>query len=291
MKILIILFFVINLFASEKFTYDVKFGFLQTGTVLANFKDARKSLSKWLNDIAKEDNARVEVFYYKDSNSLYKDFKAKKISMIVLDMDYFFKKKKEISLIGGDFWSLTNKNNIYTQFYLIANKSINAKSFKDIRNRSLSIKENDLAARSWLNKRSLLSNKRSSRKVLNKIKSVNKESTSLLNVFFKKTDFAIVTKKTWNTMIELNPTIKKKVAVISKSKEIHLPFIGLFAKDADKKAMNSFFSLSKDMKSLTGGENIISLLKFNLLLKIDELSLYALENYYNEYFDLQKKYK
>lgn len=291
MKILIILFFVINLFASEKYTYDVKFGFLQTGTVLSNFKDARKSLSKWLNDIAEEENARVQVFYYKDSKTMYKDFKAKKISMIVLDMDYFFKKKNEISRIGGNFWTLSNKDNIYTQFYLIANKSINSKGFKDIKNRTLTIKENDLAAISWLNKRSLQSNKRSYEKVLKKFKTVNKDSTSLLNVFFKKTDYAIVTKKTWNTMVELNPAIKKKVMIVSKSKEIHLPFIGLFANDADKKAMKSFFNLSKDMKSLTGGTNIINLLKFDFLLKIDEISLYALEHYYNEYFTLQKKYK
>ncbi len=37
-----------------------------------------------------------------------------------------------------------------------------------------------------------------------------KESSVILNVFFNKSDFAIVKSNIWNTMLQLNPSISKK---------------------------------------------------------------------------------
>lgn len=293
MKLLLILLLSFNLYANanKQYEFESKFGFLSDGTLLSSFKDARVALKSWLEEVADEYNGKLEVEFYPDSRILYEDLKSKKLDMIVLDMPFFFKNKKDIEENSGDFWSLTMNNTKYAQYFLIANKSLNAKSFKDIKNRTLSMRNGERVASVWLDKNSLIANKSSYAKVLKKVKIVSKQSTALLNVFFKKTDFAIISKKTWDTMIELNPSITKKVKIISKSKKIHLPFIGLFKKKSNQKSIDAFFSISKNLSDLKGSEQIITLLKFNAIFRVDDESIKILDNYYNEYFKLKKKYK
>lgn len=291
MKFIILFILIVNLSASEKFEYTSRFGFLYSGTVLSNFKDARNALSKWLKETAAEHNGNVLVSFYPDSESLYKDFKQNKLDMVVLNLDFFFRNKNEIEMISDSYWTLLSNKVKHTQLYLISNKSSNINSFKDIKGKTITIKDEDLTSEVWLDKNSLLVNKKTYNKTLQDIKKVTKESTTILNVFFKKTDLAIVTKNTWDTMVELNPSVTKKVKVIEKSEKIHFPFIGVFSKNADKKGKKSFIELSKDVLSLDGGEQISELLKFDTLLWIENNELNKLEKYYQEYFDLKSKYK
>lgn len=289
MKLLIILFLSFNLYAHHPF--NSKYGFVSSGTLLSNFEDARIVLSKWLENIAIEHNGKAEVKFYSEYESLYTDFKNKKLNMIALEMPFFFKNKEYLKNNSSNFWSLATDKTKYSQYVFLANKSLNAKSFKDIKNKTLSIKKEEVIADVWLDKNSLLGNKSSYKRLLKELKYENKESTAILNVFFKKTDFAVVSSKTWNTMIELNPSIKKKIEIVSKSKKIHLPFIGLFDKHTDKETVNAFFELSDKLKSLSGSKQIISLLKFDSIFRVDDKSLKVLENYYDEYFKLKEKYR
>lgn len=291
MKIVLLLLISLNLYAQNNYDYESNFGFLSRGTLLANFKDAQTALSDWIESTAKEDNGKVDVFYYADSHSLYNDYKKNKLNMIVLELDFFFKNKDEIKKKSNNYWTLVNNETVHSQYYLIANKSLNVKELKSIKNTTVSIKKYNLSSEIWFDKISLLENKKSYKNLVKKVNYKEKESSSLLDVFFKKSQFAVISKSTWDIMIELNPSIKKRVEVIRKSKKIHYPFIGLFSNNASEKGLKAFFRLSENIKGLKRGEQIINLLKFDSVHRIDENSLNALNNFYSEYFELQKKYK
>lgn len=292
MKILIVLFLSLSLYANTKpIKFEATFGFLSGGTLLASFKDARIAVRAWLEDIAYKYDGKLDVKFYDTSEELYTDLKNNKIQMAVLDLPFFFKNKKDIYENSSNFWSLTMNNTKFAQYYLITTKDSKYNGFKNIKDKKISLKEGNRVAYVWLDKNSLLSNKKSAINILNEIKYERKESTVLLNVFFKKTDFAIVSKKTWDTMVELNPTISKKLKIIDESKKIHYPFIGIFSKKASSGSVYAFFNLSSDIKNLEGSEQIISMLKFDHIFKIDETTLEPLEKYYNEYFELKRKYE
>jgi len=279
------------LFANDNPKYHLQFGFLYKGTILSSFKDARSTLTKWITDTAYTDNGDVTVTYYADSESLYKEFKEDKLDMIILSLDYFFRNKDEIKKISNDYWTLTTKKEKFIQLYLLAIKDSNINSVKDIRNKTISIKEEDDSSKIWLDKESLSINKKPYKKVLKSVKYTSKKSTGILNVFFNKTDLAVVPKDTWETMIELNPAVKKKVKVIAKSEKINIPFIALFSKNANKIGKDSFFTFSKDGFDLAGGKQIASLLKYDTFYWLKQKDLKNLEVYFDEYFALEKKYK
>jgi hypothetical protein len=288
-KLLIVLHLSISLYAEPKF--ESRFGFLSEGTLLASFKDARVALKVWLEDVALNYNGELHIEFYDTSSALYKALKNNELDMVVLDLPFFFKHKDDIVKNTHNFWSLRMTDVKYPQYYLIGKKSLNAKSFKNTKGKTIAYKEGDLGASVWLDKNSLLSNQSSSTKALKNILLKKKESTAILNVFFNKSDYAIVRKETWDVISELNPSIKNKVEIIVKSKKIHIPFIGVFRKGTTGMSVESFFKLSADLKKLEGSSQIIELLKFNSLFKINDNSLKDLDTYYSEYFKLKKKYK
>lgn len=288
-KLLIILHLTISLPATDGF--ESRFGFLSEGTLLSSFKDARVALKLWLEDVAVNYNGKLSVDFYDDSNSLYKALLNNELDMVVLDLPFFFKNREDILKTCDNFWSLNMVDIKYSQYYLIGKKSLNVKGFEDIKDKTITLKKGDIGASVWLDKNSLLSNKSSSQKTLKEIILKKKESTAILNVFFNKSDFAIVRKQTWDIISELNPSIKKKIEIIKKSKRIHIPFIGLFRKNVEKISIDAFFKLSKDLKSIEGSNHIITLLKFNSLFRVTDDYLKNLDIYYNEYFSLKKKYK
>lgn len=237
----ILLFITLNLSANETYEFKSRFGFLSEGSLLSSFKDARIALKVWLEEVSSSYMGQLTVDYYNNSEALYEDLKNNKLDMIVIDPLFFFKNKNEILSTANNIWSLSTSNYKYKQYYLISQKINNAKNFKNIYGKTISLQLKNDVARVWLDKSSLLENKKSCIKVVKELRYVNKETTALLNVFFKKTDFAIINKETWDVMIELNPSISRKLEVVSKSQNIYLPFIGLFSKKANEDSIAAFF--------------------------------------------------
>jgi len=287
----LLLIFTISLSLQAENKFESRFGFLSEGTLLSSFKDARVALKVWLEDVAVRYEGKLNIEFYDNSDSLYNALKNNELDMVVLDLPFFFKNKKDILETCDNFWALNMLDDKYSQYYLIAKKSLNAKNFKDIKGKTISLKKGNIGASVWLDKNSLISNKKSSKEITKRILEKKKESTAILNVFFNKSDFAIVRKKTWDIISELNPTISKKLEIVQKSEKIHIPFIGLFRKDINKLSIESFFKLSKDLNEIKGSQHIIALLKFNSLFRVNNDYLKNLDKYYNEYFILQKKYK
>lgn len=288
-KLLLIL--ILSLSLHAKYEFETKFGFLSEGTILSSFKDARVALKVWFEDTANKYNAKSTVEFYDTSESLYTELKNRELDMVVVDLPFFIKNKKDILKTSNNFWSLSTVDDKYTQYYLIAKKSIGAKSFKDIKGKVLSLEKGTLGAYVWGDKNSYLSNKASINKSTKQIQEKKKESFAILSVFFNKSDFAIIRKKTWDILTELNPSIKKKIEIIKKSERNLIPFIGVFHKDTDKKVTDLFFKLSKKLKNVEGIEKMVELLKLNSIFKIEDEYLDVIDKYYSEYFILKKKYK
>ena len=288
-KVLILIFLSLSLHGELKF--EVKYGFLSNGTLLQSFSDAKVALKVWLEDVAILHDTKLEVVFSDSSETLYQMQKKGKVDMIVVDLPFFFKNKKDIFETSDNFWSLSMKDAQYSQYYLIANKSLNAKGFKNIKNKTISMKKGNKGVFVWLDKNSLIHNKKEFQNVVGNTYLKKKESTVILNVFFNKSDFGIVRRKTWDILAELNPSILKKVQIIKKSEKIHISSIGLFRKGIDPLLPDAFFKVGNDLHRLKNSESIVELLKFDKLFKVDDKVLSKLSKYYDEYFILKKRYQ
>lgn len=292
MKIIIILLLTLNLIADQgDFEFRSNFGITTEGNLLAKFKDAKIALKAWLEDMAVLYKGEVGIEFYDNPKPLYEDFKKNKLDMAVVNLPFFFENRTSIEKHSNHIWSLSIDNKKFNQYYLIANKKQKLKGFSSLKRKTLAIKKGDETAKIWLDKKSYKKNRVSSDKLLKQVKYESKERTVLLNVFFGKTDYAIVTKAAWDIMLEFNPTLKKRIEILEKSENIFLPFIGFFSKNAHEKSVEVFFKVSGNLEELSGGERIIKMLNFNSIFKVDDKMLLKLDNYYSEYFKLKEKYR
>lgn len=295
MKNIIILIFLVNLYADHTDHLDLEFksnyGMTTEGNILAKFKDAKVILTTWLEDMAGLHKGDVNIKFYDSSKPLYEDFKKNKLDMMVVDLPFFFENRAEIESKTSYMWSTYTNNKKFSQYYLLSNKTNNLKGFSELKNKKLSIKEGDLTAQIWLKKSSYQKNKKDSHKLLKSIKYESKERTVILNLYFGKTDYAIVTKDAWDIILDFNPSLKNKIEIIDKSEDIFFIFIGLFSKNANKKSIEFFSKIASDIEDIEGGKRISKMLSFNMFFKVENEDLEKLDIYYKEYFKLKHKYK
>lgn len=164
---------------------NVKYGFLSKGSLLENFRDARVTLRVWLEEIAKDNNRKIDVEFFEDEDKIFKRFKEdKKLEMIVVSLPFFYKNYEEISLIASDFWSLSFDKNKFSQYYLVASKDIDFKDISDLKGKSVGFKEYFDINNIWLDKYTLDNLGKSYKKLVSKENYYKSDSSALLKVFF-----------------------------------------------------------------------------------------------------------
>lgn len=268
-----------------------RFGFLSHSNNVSHFKDARDSLSNWINDMGISNDLKVYSQFYTSIEELISNYSKNQLDMIVMPLADYYENKDVLRKISKNYWTATFSNEEFTQFYLITQIDSNINSIKDISNKKISLELYDKEPEVWINKLSLLNNKKSIESISSKIIKEGKESTVLLNVFFKKTDLAVVSSETWDDMIKSNPSISKKLKIIEKSEKNNIPFVGFFHKNVQEKKMNDFFKVTGNIEKSVRSEELMTLLKFKKFFKIDDLYLSKMEIYYTEYFELRNRYK
>lgn len=163
-----------------------RFGFLSHSNNALNFKDARDSLSNWIKDMGFSNDLNVETKFFNNIDDLIISYRQGELDMIVISLPDYFQNENKLKNISRDFWSATFSDELYSDFYLITQTDSKINSIKDISNRSISLESYDKVPEVWIDKLSLLVNKKSISNVSSKIVKESKESSALLNVFFKK---------------------------------------------------------------------------------------------------------
>ena len=287
-SLILLLILNINLFSSD----DVnRFGFLSHSNNVLNFKDARDSLSNWIKDMGVSNDLKVDSRFFTSINELIDNYSKNQLDMIVMPLSDYYENKDVLKKISKNYWSATFSNEEFTQFYLVTQIDSNINSIKDISNKKISLELYDRMPEVWVNKLSLLHNKKTIESTCTKILKENKDSTVLLNVFFKKTELAVVSSQTWDDMIKLNPSIINKIKIIEKSEKNNVPFIGFFHKNVNDKKIKDFFNITENIEKNMRAEELMTLLKFKKFFRIDDSYLSKMEIYHNEYFELKNRYK
>ncbi len=287
--IFIILLLGVSLFSKEP-VLSVNFGFLQMKGLLGHFKDGKESLKSFIYDVGFKYNLNIDVTYYEEFEVLYDRFSNEHLEMITIDSMSFFKNKNNLEKIADYFWTLSKNKEERIQYYLIAYKDLKINSFKELKNKKLTVSDVSMPALVWLDKNSLLENKKACSKLLKTLRFEKKDSMVLLDIFFKKSDLGIIKKDTWDSMLKLNPSLTQRLKIVKKSEKIFFPLIGVFKKNSNKDLVKMFFDEGADFEKLPKGKELIYMLGFDGIFKLDKEKLKELEKYYFEYFLLKEKY-
>lgn len=285
------LFLINNNIYGKNYAPVTTFGFLIDADIFLEFKSSKKALRHWIREFGKRRDIPLDAVFYEDVSKLYKDYNKNKFGASTLYVDFFFDNYDEIMNTSDDFWSISFSKRNSSKYCLITNKDSTIKDITGIKGKTLSVTKHNISS-IWLNKRSLEVYKESSEKVLKKLLYEKKGSTILLNVYFKKIDLGIISDFTWNTMLELNPTIQKNIKVIECIDFPVSSYIGMFKKNiAKKEYKNIFFDFTQKLVYEKDSDEFFSLMNFEHVYKIKKDDIEKMKQFFQEYKYLQKIYK
>ncbi|WP_321312611.1 hypothetical protein [Halarcobacter sp.] len=240
----------------------------------------------WEKYINKEyPDIKLSIKFYKDERALLKDYKDKKLSAILSNDLFYLENKKYINDYSDKKWIVSRSSEKFEELYLIKNQ----KSKFTLNNlETQEVLYIDKYAKIWFES---LIDLESINNISSKIKKVNKPKKLFYEPFFKENSISIMSKSMYDTMIELNPQIKEKVEIITKSEKIFFLGMGFKRKNMDKKISEIANKLISNINKTGDNSETTNYIQIQNVSEVEEHDLDKLELFYKNFLDKNIKNK
>lgn len=246
-------------------------------------------INRFILEINKNLDGNIYFEIINDEKKLINKFKEfKNLNIIITYPDSYFRNKEVIQKNTSEVSLYSNKAE-FIQYYLIANKKSKIKNINDIRNKRFEIYENDDKYNIWLDYLTRKEFNLSYKKLISGENFTNKENMLVLNTYFNKSDFTVVSKNTYEDMLILNPSLKYKLQVIKKSKPIYVDMLSFVHIDTPSKVaekIKEIFFNKLFQKKFNYLFNVINNTSATKEITFEELK--ELEEFYYEYSKLKQ---
>lgn len=191
--------------------------------------------------------------------------------------------------MGKDFSSLRSNDRKYESYYILANKNSKIKSIKDIKDKKIFFYSGEPLANVWFDYLSLKENKKPYKSLVKKNIQINSSLyKKVLDIYFNKIDLAVISETTWSSIVQLDPSIKKKIKIIKKSPKIFPTIISFFNKNSKKnESIKLYQDFIYDKKNKEYIENLLFLLKLETIEKMQDDEFKDAAEFFLEYKSLK----
>jgi ABC-type phosphate/phosphonate transport system substrate-binding protein len=229
----------------------------------ADIKDAQVAMEIWANELSEINQLPLKSrsIIINDLPSLVKALKNKQIDVIGLASVDYLKIKDEVDLIPALGTILGDKHG--EEYVLITRIDKASKSLKELSEGKLVFQRDRFVGNvplMWLDTFLIKQGLPVSERFFADIKTVNKVSQAVLPVFFKQLDACLVTKRGFDTMVELNPQLGEQLKVISTSPLFVLGLV-VFRKDFNEEYRKKIIDTALGFKKLPSGKQILTLFR------------------------------
>ena len=289
-SIILLLLFTLSFAQEEKYEYEGNMGYLVDGLDYIKYKDTRLAFDLWMQELANDQNVKTNIKYYDKVSSLIEDYKEFKIDYFSLNPYFFLKYSDVFYNLTTEFWMVKKSQERFQEYILLVREDSSIKHLKDLKNRSVLARSDDYMGKLILDAVLLKTLHTSSKKYLLEIAKSKSYSNTILQTYFKKYDACIVPSYALDIVVEMNPSVGKKLKILYKSEKIFMPIIAGFHKSAHVEVKQRFRNNVVNIQKSVRGQNILNLFKMKKLLQVSKEELKPLFRYYNEYITLKKKY-
>ncbi len=266
-------------------------GYLKKDLDYFKYKDTRLAFGLWIDQLAQEKDVQLIIKYYNDPKVALQEYKEHKIDSYSLNVVYYLKNMKEYDALSQQYWGMLNKNNVPEDLIILVSANSNIKTIKDLKNKIIARKSDDLLAQLFLDKELLSSVHHISRGYINHYYLLEKDSTAILKTFFHKADACIVPSAALNMAAELNPIIKKRLRILKTSPNIYFPGLMIIHSNTPKYLIQKFRRSIANLDKTVKGRNIKALFKITNFAPVSPANMDVLRNFYLNYLQLKAKYK
>lgn len=281
--------FVSSLFALQPIEGNM--GVLTDGISNTKDKDYSVAFNILINRVSAKNAIGGEMKSYDNADKMINDFLQHKLDYIMMNPYYFLKNQKRLNKQVAFYWSVRKYKKKFEKMLILAPKDKEIKNVMDLRDKDIMLKDDNFMGKVVLDKALLMSEKHHGYKeYIHSFIPVKTHSRAILQLYFGKTDAAIVPQYAYEFMCEMNPAVEKKVKIIYKTEAIFMPILSMVHSKTPSELIERMKITSKSLHTTEDGKNVLSLFKMTDLDALEYEELQKLREYYEEYEKLQKEY-
>ena len=273
---LLIFFIITNLFSQE----SVSFVYINEGSKDLKINNSYETIKLFLEDRLQKAQISADITLNLPLEEAKSAFIKKLIDYLTIDTYFYIQNFDQFKPSTKSIWlASTIKGDVFERYYILtlANSQIN--SINQLSGKKVAMREGNYFANLYFqNKLSTLK-----KPIKYSLSTVENDGTALINTYFKKYDACVIPQSTYETMIELNPAIKKKLKIIDQSPKIFNRFSILRSYKSNHHEQKKFESGLINYQKSTLRKEMIELAGIQTIREVELSELEPLNQYYQEY--------
>jgi ABC-type phosphate/phosphonate transport system substrate-binding protein len=251
----------------------------------ATKQDAELAFNAVLDEAVHNPDIKVHVRVYTTTEDLYAAFDSGEI-------DGFFGSPLEfigrMDQLGEESMALAYKDGAVRQhLVLIARNNDTPPQLSELKNKRLTLAKFQDVEALYLNTLLLKNQLPEAPDFFLERLDAKNSNVAIMDVFFNKSDATIVRESEFQTAIELNPQIGKKLVVLDKSPAF-LPALGAVRKTFDRKKIRNLMSEMEVVSDANKGSKILSIIQAKSVVSIQREEMRSVLDLVKEYEVLKK---
>lgn len=290
--LLLFLFFISSVFAQQKAENKnlkpIYVGFSNSLFNDVDIRDAEAAIKMWGNELLKNMNSSItpETAIFETSKELISAINNNKVDLVAIPTLDFLTIRDKVKLEPNLITSINGKHGY--DFIIVVKKDNNYHKIEDLKNKVINLptKTTGRLAKMWL---TVFLNDKGFNidKFFKEIREFDKPSQALLPVFFNQADVCLIPSMSYNTMLELNPQLKKELTVIETS-PILVNGLMCINKLIEPDLRKSLLEAASKIGKTPSGKQILNLFKSEDVIVFEEKYIKEIEILTDKYNKIKK---
>lgn len=271
-----------SLFFSLSLSRQIIVGFDTSSMVNTSQKDVKIATELLMENILVDLDLEADFKYYSSLAKMSEDVNNGKVDYISLNplkaIQHFNLNNLEKAFGEGKH----NKRD--AELIILVRKELKVKSWKDLKNKKILFNKKNPLHQLYIDYALL------SKDLEGKVHDIHsiKYKESILKLFFKKGDAAVVTRKSYTFAIEFNPQVAKRIVIFEET-GLSDTQLGFFRKSLDEETKKIMAKAAKNFGSTILEKQILAIYKTEILIETDLNMLNPARELQSKYNKLKKE--
>lgn len=270
----------------------IKYGFSSTTFAEVDRNDAVTALKTWFDLLCEESGIDYvsEVYIYDSVELILEAIKNDKIDFVIVSPMELLQIKDKCSIIPVYFGLLDGKPDAVE--LLLVNADSKITSVNQLKGKTLLWERysNGRIPMIWLETILLKNMLPETGKFFHSVRQLEKVSQAVLPVFFRQADACIVRETAFETMVELNPQIGRKLVAIASSSPLLIGAI-CYREGFNENDLNIITKSALNLHTSVRGKQVLSIFKIDRLVSFIDSTLETTKEIIEEYENLKGRSK
>lgn len=260
----------------------MRFGLCNPEAIDLSPADLRIGLEVWLNRLTRAKGFEARVIYYQDPSDMARDFEKGAIDgAVATPLD--FVRHFDASLLTPGIIGYKNSKADSSIVYLLTRRSLKKKTLTELLGRNISVPAIASGSRLYLK---VLALKRGLDPDRLDFETTPNAQRAVFNLYFGKSDLAMVTKAEFDIACELNPSLKKSL-VILRQRKLFVENLFFLRKGMDPAFYDYLLANAVNLPRTPGGKTLMTLFRTDTMEKCTPSELKTTRKLYEEYIRLK----